>query len=458
MAQGELRIQEVIADAAAVVAVEHDLATTAPANDPRGLFHALRYRDFALFWIGACLSNIGTWMQMIAQAALVYELSSSTVVLGLVPFAAQVPMILLTLVGGSLADRLDRRKMLLITQSTQAVTAAILAVLAYTGVIQIWHIILIALVNGTANGITIPTFQAMVGDLVPREVRGNAIALNSTQFHLSRSIGPAIAAGLFAIVQDSPGRYFGSALCFAVNALSFLAVIIALLALQHPPAAMGALESDWRAEARRFRTGLAEVFTYLRAKPHLEVLIHLTAITAFFGMPLMAQLPAYAAEVLTPLHPGEATAQIQGHLMTAGGIGSVIGALGMTALLRRRDPYRVIFGFTLAYAASIALIGMQRYEPYGWLAMFIMGVVGTTYTVIINTRIQLDAPDALRGRLMALYTLAFLLSMAIGNLITGVVAQNGRVAFAIVLNGLLMAVLILVGRYVRRNAWGTPVE
>ncbi|HYE76749.1 MAG TPA: MFS transporter, partial [bacterium] len=352
MAHGELRIQEAATDAATAQAIELGAAA------PRGLFHSFRYRDFALFWTGACLSNVGTWMQMVAQSALIYALSGSTVTLGVVAFAAQVPMVLLTLVGGSLADRLDRRRMLLVTQAVMASTAVALAVLAATGAIRIWHILVIAVINGTANGITIPTFQAMVGDLVPREARGNAIALNSAQFHLSRSIGPALAAGLFALVQDRPGDYGGSALCFAANALSFGAVIGALLLLRHRPASVGHLEADWRAEARRFQAGLLEALGYLRAHPGIELLIHLTAITAFFGMPLVALLPAYAKDVVVPVHPLSAPAQIQGHLMTASGIGAVIGAVGITSALRKRRPIPVTLLFALLYGVTVGATGL----------------------------------------------------------------------------------------------------
>lgn len=413
-----------------------------PSNGSTSPLAALAYRDYRVLWFGALASNHGNWMQTVAQGQLVYALSHSTATLGWVAFATQIPMVMLTLVGGVLADRLERRKMLQITQSILTTSALLLTILTATGVIQIWHIIVLVAINGMMVGINIPTFQSFLGDLVPRSVRGQAIALNSAQFHASRSLGPVIAALVFLLVIDKPGTWTSYAVCFGLNTLSFAALLAALHSIKFRPDHIEPLSTNWQLELRRFRDGIGEAITYIRGFAPVAIILTLTAISAFFGMPLLALLPAYAADVVIPWHAGTAPAAIQSHLMTAAGAGSVVGALFGSGMLQRVGPQWGIVISCVGYALSNIGLGFTSIEQYAWAWMVMNGFFATCNAVQMNTRLQVRVPDVLRGRLMAVYSLCFTLAMAIGNLNSGYLARGQHVPETLRLNGILFFICV----------------
>lgn len=402
---------------------------------------ALAFRDYRLLWSGALASNLGNWMQTVAQAQLVYAISGSTVTLGVVAFATQIPMVAMTLLGGLLADRLERRRMLQVTQSVLTCSALTLTLLTLTGKIEIWQIVILAIIQGSMAGINIPTFQAFIGDLVPREVRGAAIALNSAQFHTSRSLGPALVALIFMWVAEEPGRWQATGLCFALNTLTFGALLTALALIRFRPDHIEAL--TWRPgiELRRLGGQLGEVLRYVRTSAPVTILLILTGLAAFFGMPLIALLPAYSADVVIPFHHNAVPAQVQGHLLTAAGAGSVVGALWGAGFLQRRGPQLGIVISMVGYGTSLLAIALTRQEGIALFWMAWNGFFATASAVQVNTRLQVRAPDLLRGRVMAVYSMVFTLAMALGNLVSGVVAHGGRVPLALGLNGVLFAVL-----------------
>ncbi|MEO7995560.1 MAG: MFS transporter, partial [bacterium] len=398
------------------------------------------------------LTVVGT-AQSVAQGQLVYSLNHSEISLGLVAFIQQVMMTLLTLVGGSLADRMERRRLMFVTQGVMMASGAVLTILAATGIVQVWHIMILAGINGAARGLNIPTNQTMVGDLVPREIRGSAIALNSAQFHASRSIGPALVAVVFVFATDSPGAWHGSAICFGVDALSFGALIWALYIMKFRPDNVEPMGRDLRLELTRFWHGIREAFLYVRTSPTTGAIIVVTAACAFFGMPLISLMPAYSRDVVIPFFAHSVSQQVQGHLLTAAGMGAVIGALGMTTLLRRLPIMRVIMVSAAGYALAILAVALTNNEALGWGFMALTGLCSITYTVLINTQIQTSVPDLIRGRVMAMYSLAFTLSMAMGNVISGFVARATSVPIAWTINACGLLLLLLIGMVLRPRIW-----
>lgn len=431
------------------IATPPPASATSAARAPVSPLTALRYPDYRTLWWGALASNHGNWIQTVAQGQLVYALSGSTAVLGWVAFATQIPMVCLTLIGGVLADRLERRKMLQVTQSVLTTTSLLLTLLTFTGQIQIWHILVLVAINGMMVGINIPTFQSFLGDLVPREIRGPAIALNSAQFHTSRSLGPVIAGLIFLTLHDPPGVYRSYALCFALNTLSFGALLGALHSIQYRPDHLEPLSTQWLLEVRRFREGIAEAWRYIKSSLPVTILLLLTALSAYYGMPLLALLPAYAAETITPFHSGASPGAIQSHLMTAAGAGSVVGALWGATRLQRIGPQLGIVISCVGYAVSNIALGQVVAEPAAWGWMVVNGFFATCNAVQINTRLQVRVPDDLRGRLMAVYSLCFTLAMALGNLASGYLARGEQVPQTLTLNGsvylLVLGLVVLFG-------------
>ncbi|HKY54161.1 MAG TPA: MFS transporter, partial [Anaerolineales bacterium] len=296
--------------ATAMESAESQPATPAP-NFWQRTFIALQYPNYRLWFIGQLVSLVGTWMQITAQGFLVFELTRSPAYLGYVGFAAGIPSILLMLFGGVIADRVPRRNLLIITQSSMMILAIILATLTFLGVVQAWHIVLLALVLGTANAFDAPAAQAFVLELVERKDLSNALALNATLFNLATVVGPTVAGLMYAA--------FGAAWCFTINAVSFLGVIIALLLMRLPA----------RELTRRTQTALDQVKAGLRytlANPILRTLIAVPAVAVLFSAIYATLLPAWAVDVLG----GDATTN--GLLQSARGVGSLLGALMIAAL------------------------------------------------------------------------------------------------------------------------------
>jgi MFS family permease len=373
-----------------------DAAETTVIDIPR-LARALRHRDFRLFWTGNFLSNIGTWMQNIAQGWLVLQLTNSAFWLGVVGFAASFPILLFALIGGVIADHVNKRKMLMVTQSAMMIFAFIMAALAYFKIINVNEIVFLALGTGIAMSLNTPTYQALVPQLVPREDLTNAIALNSAQFNMSRVLGPTLGGFAMAI--------FGVAGNFFLNGLSFLAVLIALTRIRYTEPAAPAEGHLWEK--------LKQGFIYVFRHSAMSSLVLLVAIGSLLAIPYLTFVPYFARDVLGSDEPG------LGVLMACSGAGAFLGAITIASLanLRRRGLFvvRASVGF---YAAIIAFTFSRNFYLSG-LLLAVAGYCMIISVATINSLLQHLAEDHMRGRVMSIYSTAFLGLPPIGCLVAG---------------------------------------
>ena len=377
-----------------------DAAETTVIEIPR-IARALRHRDFRLFWTGNFLSNIGTWMQNIAQGWLVLQLTNSAFWLGVVGFSASIPILLFALIGGVIADHVNKRKLLMVTQSAMMIFAFIMAGLAYFKVINVHEIVFLALGTGIAMSLNTPTYQALVPQLVPREDLTNAIALNSAQFNMSRVLGPTLGGFAMAL--------FGVAGNFFLNGLSFLAVLVALTRIKYAEAAAPQEGHLWE----KMKQGFAYVFRHAG----MSSLVLLVAIGSLLAIPYLTFVPYFARDVLGSDEPG------LGILMACSGAGAFLGALTIASLMhiRRRGLFvlRASAGF---YAAIIAFTFSRNFYLSGLLLM-VAGYCMIISVATINSLLQHLAEDHMRGRVMSIYSTAFLGLPPIGCLIAGSMAH-----------------------------------
>ena len=341
-------------------------------------------------------------MQSLAQSWLIYRLTGSPLLLGLVGFVSQVPVLGFGLLGGVLADRWPRHRLLLITQSLSLLQAVILAWLTLSGHITIGWIMGLAAVLGLVNALDMPVRQSFIGDLVPRADLPSAIGLNSSAFNAARIIGPSVAGFLVAAV--------GEGVCFLVNALSFLAVIGCLLAMRVPQKAKAA-----QAQAMIF---LAEGLRYARSTPHVRAVLALIAVLSLTAMPYTVLLPVFAGEVL------HTDANGLGWLMAATGMGALAGALRIARRGTIRGLGRLIAGATLLFGVSLLALAGSTALWFSILVLLAVGYGMITAMAGCNTLLQSLVPDHLRGRVMSLYTLFFLGMAPIGSLMAGALAAH----------------------------------
>ena len=364
---------------------------------------ALRYRNFQLFFSGQSISLIGTWMQNVAQAWLVYRLTGSAVLLGSVSFAGQIPVFLMSPLGGIVADRFRRHRVVIATQAASMLLAFALAALTLTGLVRIWHIFVLSALLGVVNSFDIPARQAFIVDMVSREDLINAIALNSSMFNASRVVGPAVAGILVASV--------GEGWCFFANAASYLAVIAGLLLMkvQHHRA------------VNQPGSPLAEVIEgfrfVMRSTPihHLMILLGILSVT---GMPFAVLMPIFADQIL---HGG---ARGLGVLMGASGVGALAGALLLASRESVRGLGRWVAISAAAFGASLIAFAISRSF---WLSCALLLPTGFAMMVEMgssNTLIQTMSPDHLRGRVMSVYSMMFMGMAPIGALLAGVAAAR----------------------------------
>ena len=373
-----------------------DAAATTVIEIPR-LARALRHRDFRLFWTGNLLSNIGTWMQNIAQGWLVLQLTNSAFWLGVVGFAASFPILLFALIGGVIADHVNKRKLLMVTQSAMMTFAFIMAALAYFKVINVHEIVFLALGTGIAMSLNTPTYQALVPQLVPREDLTNAIALNSAQFNMSRVLGPTLGGFAMAIVGVA-GNFF-------LNGLSFLAVLIALTRIRYTEPVAPREGHLWEK--------LKQGFIYAFSHSAMSSLILLVAIGSLLAVPYLTFVPYFARDVLGTDEPG------LGILMACSGAGAFLGAITIASLMhiRQRGLFvvRALAGF---YAAIIAFTFSRNFYLSG-LLLAVAGYCMIISVATINSLMQHLADDSMRGRVMSIYSTAFLGLPPLGCLIAG---------------------------------------
>jgi MFS family permease len=389
------------------VAPEEDEAFIEALDDARSeglpeVVRALRNPNFRLFWSGNFLSNIGTWMQNVAQGWLVLTITNSAFWLGVVGFAGSIPFLFFTLFGGVIADRVNKRRLLLVTQTVMMILAFLLAALAWFKVITVWEIAAIAFMNGSAMSMNAPSYQALVPRLVKRKDLTNAIALNSAQFNMSRILGPTL--GGYAMVL------FGVAGNFFLNGMSFLAVIWALLHIRYPDEKPARHQSMW--------SSLRGGFAYLRSEPQMLVLIWMTAAVSFLGLPFLTFIPYFAK---VQLRAGESGL---GWLLAASGFGAVLGAMTIAVLgvIRHRGVVLTVAGIVF----FIAIIGFSYSQSFAlseFLAFF-EGFSGISMISCFNVSIQHLSSDEMRGRIMSIYTTSFLGLPPLGALLAGELSRH----------------------------------
>ena len=366
---------------------------------------ALRHRNYQLFFYGQLISLIGTWMQSVAQMWLVYRLSHSSLLLGAVGFASQIPVFLLAPFGGMLADTRDRRRLLIGTQTASMILAGILAALTLFGTVRIWHVFVLAALLGVVNAVDIPTRQAFVADLIARNDLMNAIALNSSMFNGARVVGPAVAGVLVASI--------GEGWCFFANAVSYLAVIAGLLMMRFE----GQRQRKQQMEISAFEH-IAEGFRFVFSAPHIRALMLLLGAVSMLGMPYAVLMPIFADQIL---HAG---AHGLGILMGFSGAGALLGAI--TLAFKKRVQGLGMWVTVSAGMFGVALIGFA-FSRRLWLSCLLITFTGFFMMVQMsssNTLIQSMVPDRLRGRVMAVYSMMFMGMAPLGSLLAGMVADH----------------------------------
>jgi MFS family permease len=392
-----------------------------PPTGFRRIAAALTYRDFRVLWFGAFTSTIGTWMQKVAQSWLVLTISgsSSAFFLGLDSFLGELPILLLTLVGGVVADRYDRKRLLLSSQYIQMTAAFTLAALVYWDVVRIWHVLTLSVITGLAQAFGGPAYQSLLPSLVGKNDVPNAIAFNSIQFNLARVIGPLLAGAALAA--------FGMVACFGLNGLSFLAVIVAILMLhvRHiPPTAKTRMHHE-----------LKSGFEYARAHPALLSLAVLGFSATFLGGPLLTFLPLFAQNVF---HGGVTQYT---HLMSFAGAGAVTGALVVAWLGKFPHMGRTLLILQVVFGILIALFAVTRIF---WInAVLLFGCASCMVMVfaMLSSLVQLNAPNEMRGRVMSIYMVAFRGGSPLGGLVGGWMATLAGAPSVLIVNGVLLSLV-----------------
>lgn len=398
-------------------------------NNP---FIPLRQSNFRAYWLGMSISLIGTWMQSVAQPWLAYSLTHSALLLGLVGAMQYLPVLLFSLFAGVLVDRWPIKKLLYFTQAGSLLITLLLALLAFSGQVRYWHILVLATALGLVNSLDMPARQAFVIQLVGKEDLMNSIALNAAAFNGARVIGPAIAGILMAI--------YGPGICFLINSLSFAAMLVSLAFIQPLP-----LSAQLPRE-RHLLAGIKEGLGYVYQHRQLLEAVVLLAIIGTFAMNNNVLVPVFAQEVL---HQGE---QGLGFLFAFTGIGSLIGSM-LVASMSRSGPQRsIIHGMPFVIALFLVL---TSYTHNFWLVGFYLAATGlffNLFSATVNTILQIDTRDDFRGRVMSIYSLVFVGSTPVGNLYAGSSAQYLGAQYGFLACGAIVMVCLL-GFYVFRGAF-----
>ncbi len=388
----------------------------------RRMFSALHYPDFRLLWIGAFTSTTGTWMQTVAQGWVVLQMTNSAFLLGVDGFLATGPMLLFSLFGGVVADRVERRKIMLWSQYTQMTFAFMLAGLIFLGQVKVWHIFLFSFLTGSAQSFSGPAYISLLPLLVKRKDVPNAIAMNSMQFNLARVVGPVLAGFAFAA--------WGAAICFLLNGVSFVAVILALMASRTPSINQkedrGSIMEDMRAG-----------FAFVRERRTLLLLTFLAFSATFLGMPMVTFMPVVARSIFHLNATGYAW------MMAVYGLGSVAGALMVAATTHTKRKGSLALILQLGFAVLIIAFALARSLPLSLVIAFFAGACIVGVVSLYSSLVQLTSTDAMRGRVMSIFMLAFRGGMPLGNLIAGFVAHRYSITLALAVNGSILAVVAL---------------
>ncbi len=389
---------------------------TLPATRMPRAFAAMRHRNFQLYFIGQLVSNAGTWMQIIAQGWLVYQLTHSEFALGVVSFASAIPVLFVTPFGGVVVDRVPKRTLLVITQSAAMLLALALAALAFTDVVREWHIFVLAALIGVVNAFDAPARQAFVVEMVGKEDMPNAIALNSMMFNSARVIGPGLGGLLLAA--------FGPAWCFTINGLSYLAVIAGLLLMTLPP-------HQPQTVRRAPIPQLVEGVKYVSRHTDMWGLLLLAIIFSMFGLSYATLLPAFADTVL---HGGP---EAYGWLNAATGVGAVISALLIAQFGDRGKRGVWLYVANFAFPVVLGVFAIIPHLAPSLLLACLLGMGFMTHMTMSNTLLQTRVEDEFRGRVMSLFTLTFFGLSPFGNLLIGALGQQFGLMPAIIFSAAL---------------------
>jgi MFS family permease len=405
-------------------------ASPPAANIRRSGFGALTQRNFRLFFVGQGISLIGTWMQNIGEGWLVLTLTNSPFYVGLTAALSSLGVLVFSLYAGVIADRTDKRRTIIMMQVAFMLEAFAVAILVWTGVVQVWHVLTLATLLGIASAFDIPTRQAFLVDMVGKEHLMNAIALNSSLFNAARVVGPAIAGILIGAV--------GVAWCYFLNGLSYLAVIASLIMMRLP-------RYQPQAQTVSAWTGFREVLAFLGQDRRIRALIGLTATLSVFGFPYIAMMPVFARNVL---HRG---AGGYGALTASIGIGAMAGALGVAVAanrIRARGKLMMVGG--TAFGILLALFSSSRSLPVSLVLLALAGCAMIVNNALTNTLLQTTVPDHLRGRIMGFYSFVFVGMAPFGAFLIGVVAEHFGAPVAVGGGGVIVALVIML------TAWRVP--
>ncbi len=395
----------------------------------RRVFKAFQYRDFRLMWIGACTSSIGTWMQIVAQGWLVYRLSHSAFLLALDQFLGGLPIFLFSLIGGVVADRVERRKILLGSQYLQMATAALLTILVATGVVHVWHILCLSFISGLAQAFGGPAYQALIPTLVEKDDMPNAIALNSIQFNVAVMVGPALAGQTLA--------HFGEKWCFGINALSFLAPIISLSLIT-------ARFLPVKTKQTMFDS-LKQGLLFARQQNSMEALIILAFCMTGLSMPMRTYIPVFVKDIF---HRGPET---YGNLLALMGMGSIFGSLAIATAGNMKRKGRVALFALALLGASITGFALSQSLPLSETFLVVVGASMMAVFATVNSLVQLITTNEMRGRVMSVYNFAFRGGMPMGNLLSGWLVPVFTAPVVLCFNGLLLVLVAVYFFFIQRR-------
>ena len=385
----------------------------------RRVFKAFQYRDFRLLWVGACTSTIGTWMQTVAQSWLVLDISKSARMLGLDAFLGNIPIFLFSLIGGVVADRVSRRRLLMASQWVQLTCAFTLASLLALHVVRIWHILALSFIVGTAQSFGGPAYSALIPTLVQKDDLPNAIALNSIQFNLARVIGPVLGGITMAKL--------GATWCFTLNGISFVAVIISLMLLQSGFKPQPTGES--------ILASMKQGFSFIRKQGAMEALIVLAFCMTALAIPTITFLPVFAKDVF---HGGPTTFTI---LLVFSGLGSIAGALIVAAMGNARNKGRITLLMLICMGGGMAGFALSKNLIWSCTLLFLSGAALLSASTMLTSLVQLITSHEMRGRIMSVYNVAFRGGMPFGSVASGWLIPVFTAPFVISANGVLLMAL-----------------
>jgi predicted MFS family arabinose efflux permease len=395
----------------------------------RRVFKAFQYRDFRLMWFGACTSSIGTWMQIVAQGWLIYRLSHSAFLLALDQFLGGIPIFLFSLIGGVVADRAERRKILLMSQYVQMASAGLLTVLVAAGWVQVWHILCLSFVSGLAQAFGGPAYQALIPTLVDREDMPNAIALNSIQFNMAVTIGPALAGQALAKL--------GEKWCFGLNAVSFLAPIISLSMITAKYLPTTTTESIF--------SSLKQGIKFVRKQGSMEALTILAFCMTALSMPMRTYIPVFVKDIF---HRGPET---YGNLLSLMGVGSICGSLAVAGIGNIKNKGRFALTMLVCLGLAIAGFSVSKRLPLSYAMLVLVGASMMAVFATVTSLVQLITTNEMRGRVMSVYNCAFRGGMPMGNLVSGWLVPMFTAPVVLGVNGLLLVLVALYFLLVQRR-------